>query len=273
MFEDTDEESANEDNEDFNYDEEANSILKQDKNAFHSNNETNTNDNQDESMFQQNYDNLVEKMNVENLEDMMKKKKKNKKKEKALNNKAIDIENDNKSDEESDQESNDSDLDENNYRKLISEALAEDDAVEEFNKEKRDIIEKEKGKDVDNFLPGWGTWAGEGIKISKKRRNRFLKRAPDVIRKDKDHSNVIISEKKDEILNKFLPKTLPPGVKDFKTYQKKINRPIGSNWNPETVFMNITEPKIITKRGKIIDPMDKDALIGSRNNRINHIKF
>ena len=108
------------------------------------------------------------------------------------------------------------------------------------------------------------SWAGEGIKIKKRRRNQFLKRAPEIIRKDLNYSNVIISEKKDELLTNYLPKTLPSGVRDVKVYQKKISRPIGSNWNPESIFKNLTEPKIVTKTGKIIMPMDKDELMNAR---------
>jgi len=107
-------------------------------------------------------------------------------------------------------------------------------------------------------------YIGEGIKISKKRRKRFQKRAPEVIRKDLNYSNVIISEKKDEILNKYLPKTLPPGVRDLKAYSKKLSKPTGAHWNPETVFRNLVEPKVVTKTGTIIQPMDSDALMNVR---------
>lgn len=105
---------------------------------------------------------------------------------------------------------------------------------------------------------------GEGIKIKKKRKKRFQKRAPEVIRKDLNYSNVIISEKKDDVLNKYLPKTLPAGVRDAKAYSKKLSKPTGSHWNPETVFKNLIEPKVVTKTGKIIMPMDQDALMGVR---------
>ena len=246
-----------------------NPLLSLDKSDGHANNETigaAGADEESEAIFQSNYNNLIEKMNVEELEEMMKKKKKSKKKE-LLKEKVTEIQDDgaDSDSEQSDKgEPDDSDVDEESYRKLISEALAEDDAVEDFAREKNEIIDKEKGKDVDSFLPGWGSWAGEGIKISKRRRNRFIKRAPDVIRKDSEHSNVIISEKKDELLNKYLPKSLPPGTKDARTYQKKLSKATGSTWNPETVFKNLTEPKIITKTGKIIMPMDKDSLVNAK---------
>lgn len=273
LFEDSEADSDEEDNDLHASDDEANDpaemnpLLIRDKSDGHAvNNETAAGaDEESEAIFQSNYNNLMEKMNVEELEEMMKKKKKSKKKQELLKEKVTEIQNDGTDSEQSDKDGpDDSDVDEENYRKLISEALAEDDAVEDFAREKSEIIDKEKGKDVDSFLPGWGSWAGEGIKISKRRRNRFVKRAPDVIRKDSEHSNVIISEKKDELLNKYLPKSLPPGTKDARTYQKKLSKATGSTWNPETVFKNLTEPKIVTKAGKIIMPMDKDSLVDAK---------
>ena len=44
-------------------------------------------------------------------------------------------------------------------------------------------------------------------------------------------------------------------------YEASIRQPIGKNWVPETVFQKLTEPKIVTKAGTIIQPMDKSALI------------
>lgn len=272
LFDDTDESdedpNLNGSDEEAN-DREENPLLSLDRSEHHANHETSgdADDAESERLFQSNYNNLIEKMNVEELEEMMKRKKKSKKKEATLTDKVTEIRNDgvdSDSEQSEKNESDDSEVDEENYRKLISEALAEDDAVEDFTREKNETIDKEKGKDVDNFLPGWGSWAGEGIKVSKRRRNRFVKRAPDVLRKDSEHANVIISEKKDELLSRYLPKSLPPGMKDARTYQKKLSKATGSNWNPETVFKNLTEPKVVTKAGKIIMPMDKDSLVDAK---------
>lgn len=269
LFEDSEEESDEDLNLNASDEEpvESDPLLSVDKSDGHANNETMAGaDEESEALFQSNYNNLVEKMNVEELEEMMKRKKKSKKKEEMLKEKVTEIQNDgaDTDSERGDQSESDSEVDEENYRKLISEALAEDDAVEDFTREKNDIVDKERGKAVDNFLPGWGSWAGEGIKVSKRRKNRFIKRAPDVIRKDAEHANVIISEKKDELLSKYLPKSLPAGMKDARTYQKKLSKATGSNWNPETVFKQLTEPKTVTKAGKIINPMDKDSLVDTK---------
>lgn len=67
----------------------------------------------------------------------------------------------------------DNDIDtEEQQRLTIAQAFADDDVIEEFSKEKEDVVDKNKPKDIDLSLPGWGSWGGEGIKISKKKKNR-----------------------------------------------------------------------------------------------------
>ena len=79
----------------------------------------------------------------------------------------------------------------------IQQAFANDDVVEEFVQEKSEFEEASKPKDVDLTLPGWGSWAGVGIKPSEKKKKQFTKKAnPAPPRKDKDLSHVIINEEK-----------------------------------------------------------------------------
>jgi U3 small nucleolar RNA-associated protein 14 len=46
-------------------------------------------------------------------------------------------------------------------RDIICEAFEDDDIVDDFNKEKRNEIEKDKPKDINLSLPGWGAWGGD----------------------------------------------------------------------------------------------------------------
>jgi len=88
-------------------------------------------------------------------------------------------------------------------RKLVSEAFADDDVINDFKKEKKDKIENEEEKSISLHLPGWGQWAGDGIKQSKRKMRQFTVRAKKRQRKDRKMGNVIISEKKDETIAKF----------------------------------------------------------------------
>lgn len=79
----------------------------------------------------------------------------------------------------------------------IQQAFANDDVVEEFMKEKNAIEEASKPNDIDLSLPGWGSWAGAGIKPSTRKKQLFTKKANlPPPRKDKDMSHVIINEEK-----------------------------------------------------------------------------
>lgn len=69
----------------------------------------------------------------------------------------------------------DEDIDpEEQQRMTIAQAFADDDVIEEFRQEKDDMIQRDKPKDIDLSLPGWGSWGGEGIKISKRKRKRCV---------------------------------------------------------------------------------------------------
>lgn len=85
----------------------------------------------------------------------------------------------------------------------IQQAFANDDVVEEFVQEKSEIEDASKPKDLDLSLPGWGAWAGAGIKPSEKKKKQFTKKAdPAPLRKDKDLSHVIINEEKSKLFTK-----------------------------------------------------------------------
>lgn len=57
-------------------------------------------------------------------------------------------------------------------RSIIAQAFADDDVIDEFVKEKNAIVDRDKPTDIDLFLPGWGAWGGESVKVSKKKRKK-----------------------------------------------------------------------------------------------------
>lgn len=79
---------------------------------------------------------------------------------------------------------------------MIKEVFVGDDVIRDFLKEKREVVEVSKLKDVDLMLFGWGEWGGVGLKFSvKKRCWFFIKVFEGFLRKDKNLLNVIINEK------------------------------------------------------------------------------
>jgi U3 small nucleolar RNA-associated protein 14 len=86
-------------------------------------------------------------------------------------------------------------------QELIKRAFAGADVVGEFEDEKKQTIEDEDEKFIDNRLPGWGSWVGEGITKKDKARNkeRFLTKQEGIKEKDRKDAKlarVIINEKR-----------------------------------------------------------------------------
>lgn len=84
---------------------------------------------------------------------------------------------------------------------LVARAFAGEDVVTEFQREKDEIAEEDDDKVIDNTLPGWGSWVGEGISAREKKRHqgRFLTKVEGIKKKDRKDAKldkVIINEKR-----------------------------------------------------------------------------
>ncbi|KAG1714294.1 U3 small nucleolar RNA-associated protein 14 A [Nymphon striatum] len=161
-------------------------------------------------------------------------------------------------------ESETDDADDSKNYMTISEAFADDDVIEEFKAVKVAIVDKDTPKDIDLTLPGWGSWGGPGLKVSKRKRKRFIFKAkPALPRKDRNLGNVIINENGDRSVATHQVSELPYQFTSVEQFQNNILMPVGKTWNPETAFKLLTKPKVVTKLGAIIAPMDTDALVNS----------
>jgi U3 small nucleolar RNA-associated protein 14 len=74
-----------------------------------------------------------------------------------------------------------------------------DEVIQDFAKEKKKTVEDEEDKVIDNSLPGWGSWTGNGIskKAQKRAKGKFLttiKGVSEDKRKDAKLDRVIINE-------------------------------------------------------------------------------
>lgn len=47
-------------------------------------------------------------------------------------------------------------------------------------------------------------------------------------------------------------------------YEAVVKHPIGKEWNPESSHRSLTQPTVVTKRGAIIAPMDKETTLKKR---------
>jgi len=157
-----------------------------------------------------------------------------------------------------DDESSDDDdvIYDSEQRMNIREAFANDDVIGDFINEKNEIIESAKPKPVDLTLPGWGDWAGAGLKVSNKKRKRFTKDlGPAPKRKDDNKANVIISEERNTKLAKHQVSDVPFPFSNKEEFERSIRQPIGDLWNTPSVHSKLIEPRIKTTPGQVIDPL------------------
>ena len=80
-------------------------------------------------------------------------------------------------------------------------------------------------------------------------------------RRDKDLEHVIISEKKDARIASFQISELPHQFKNVEDFENKMSQPVGRTWNPDHKFRKLTMPKVKTRIGTIIEPIDKDDIV------------
>ncbi|XP_037542678.1 U3 small nucleolar RNA-associated protein 14 homolog A [Nematolebias whitei] len=147
-------------------------------------------------------------------------------------------------------------------RGLIREAFAGDDVVSDFIRDKRKQEEAGKPKVLDLTLPGWGEWGGLGIKPSTKKRRRFrTKMAPPPPRKDRLLPSVIISEKRTGSVGLHQVSSLPFPFETCAQFESCIRSPLGRTWNTEHTVKKVTRPRVVTRLGVVIEPMDEEELL------------
>jgi len=160
-------------------------------------------------------------------------------------------------------------------RKMIAEAFADDDVMEDFTKEKEAIIAASKAKDVDKFLPGWGAWAGSGLKHKDESyRKRFLQKAPPPVkRRDENKGNLIINTDKDKIIKQHLVSKLPDHFNSVSDFEASIRAPIGNTFIPRTAHQKLIQPRVQTKMGKSIEPIDRTVIYNKNKELIEELKL
>ncbi|KAG0648942.1 utp-14 domain containing [Hyphodiscus hymeniophilus] len=149
-------------------------------------------------------------------------------------------------------------------QELIKRAFAGADVVGEFEAEKKQTIEDEDEKVVDNTLPGWGSWTGDGLSKREKARNKGkvltkLEGIKEKNRKDAKLDRVIINQKRVKKNGKYLATSLPHPFETRQQYERSLRLPVGPEWATKETFQDATKPRILLKQG-IVAPMSKPLL-------------
>ncbi|XP_052863171.1 U3 small nucleolar RNA-associated protein 14 homolog A [Anopheles cruzii] len=150
-------------------------------------------------------------------------------------------------------------------RLTIAEAFEDDDIVADFVKEKQDERDKNVPQEVNLSMPGWGEWAGPGVKPSRKPRKvrKIFKPPTELPRRDDNKDQVIINEDAlvNDKLKKHLINDLPFPYVTVKDFEASLRAPIGRTFIPESAHVAMIEPRVVTRQGAIIEPMKKDLLL------------
>lgn len=146
-------------------------------------------------------------------------------------------------------------------QELIEKAFGTTDVVAEFEQEKAAAEEEDDDKVVDNTLPGWGSWVGEGVSKREKNRHqgRFLTKQEGIKRKDRKDAglkSVIINEKRNKKNDKFMASQLPHPYESRLQYERALRLPVGPEWMTKETFQEATKPRVLMKQG-IIAPISK----------------
>ncbi|XP_064319584.1 U3 small nucleolar RNA-associated protein 14 homolog A isoform X1 [Phalacrocorax carbo] len=144
-------------------------------------------------------------------------------------------------------------------RGVITEAFAGDDVVADFRREKRKAEQAAKPQPVNLVLPGWGEWAGTGLKPSAKKIKRFLLKPPPAPpRKDQHLPHVILSERRNIHAAAHQVSELPFPFERHQQFEQSIRTPVGATWNTQRAFQKLTAPRVVTRAGHIIQPISAE---------------
>jgi U3 small nucleolar RNA-associated protein 14 len=170
-------------------------------------------------------------------------------------------------------------------QEMLDRAFAGEDVAGDFEAEKAAIAEEDDDKVIDNTLPGWGSWVGDGVSAKEKKRHqgRFLTKVDGIKKKDRKDAKlekVIINEKRikkvrplTDILapteerlytnifqnDRYLASQLPHPFESRQQYERSLRLPVGPEWQTKETFQDSTKPRVLMKQG-IIAPMSKPTI-------------
>lgn len=167
---------------------------------------------------------------------------------------------------EMDQGESEEEDDEETQRHTIAAAFEDDDIQADFEKEQEDK-KASANQELDLSMPGWGSWVSAQTINAPKRKRTVLKFEPEKKnRRDENKGNVIVNEGVSKRLKQHLVSDVPFPFKTVKEYEASIRAPIGRSFVPESAFKALTRPAVLTKKGKIINPMDEEQLLRPNDN-------
>jgi U3 small nucleolar RNA-associated protein 14 len=149
---------------------------------------------------------------------------------------------------------------------LVARAFARDDIDEDFTAAKAAQVDAAlKPVDPNASLPGWGEWGGENERLNKQHKERVadlsMKRniertALAASRADANLEHAIINHDVGMVTDKHTLHIVPRPYDSAVQYQRAMRVPLGPEFNSVRTFQEGVAPRVVTKRGVAIDPVD-----------------
>ena len=145
---------------------------------------------------------------------------------------------------------------EDDFQKEKEEVLAEDDPTRK--------VDKEGSREV----AGWGVWTGEGALPPPSRRTLPKKLRAPIKRKEKSKRidgskpNIIFNQRRlKKTANTFMLGDVPHPYSSRAEYEEAVLGGVGKEWNVTQSYKSSTRPEILTRAGKIIQPISKKVKV------------
>jgi U3 small nucleolar RNA-associated protein 14 len=96
---------------------------------------------------------------------------------------------------------------------------------------------------------------------AKRRRDERLKKLEEednkkkMARKDAKMPNVMVSERRVKLASKYKVGEIPHPFTSREQYERAMQMPVGPEWNTSQIVRKHTKPEVITKSGRIIEPI------------------
>lgn len=138
-------------------------------------------------------------------------------------------------------------------REMVRTAFVAGSQEKDFEDEVEMDAEEKRKQEEEKLqeLPGWGSWAGDGIAPRKKRKPPPAKDEKPVAKKP----HVQVFKGKDSKASKyFVDKPVFP-FQSAAQYEKTLRMPVGPEWNTLPSHLKKVAPKIVMKVGAIVPPL------------------
>ena len=133
---------------------------------------------------------------------------------------------------------------------LVASLFSVEVEPEPAGKTKKASFKIEQPKNEGDALPGWGDWAGEGVKKKRAPKRKEVETKP--VSKNSAIVQVLDDETLRAPLTKYQVKDIPYPFRSKKEYEMSQAQPLGPEWQSLTSHAEAIQPKICARLGAVV---------------------